>query len=235
MLSKANINKTIKEYKLKELALFSELNTEQMEQVKSICSISGYSKNEIIFKEGSSYKGFYIVLKGTIKVYKKTLQEKEITLHLVKSYNAFADTPLFEGKTYPVNAQAVEDSTLIFVPGEEFKKLLLENSSICYKMLAGFAKRMRELTKKVEDLTFKDVTNRLIEFIVEEVKRSGTEKLPEPFIKLTISKKTLASYLSTITETLSRSLHKLEKEGLIRIAGRKIFIENLTGLKNYGG
>jgi len=184
-----NINQIVKENKLKELALFSELNSEQMELVKSISSILDYSKNDIIFKEGFPYKGFYIVLKGTIKVYKKTIHNKEITLHIIKSYNAFADVSLFEGRTYPLNAQAVEDSVLLFIPSEEFKKLLLKNSAICFKMLAGFAKRMRELTKKVEDLTFKDVSNRLIEFILEEVNHSGTDKLPEPLIKLTISKK----------------------------------------------
>lgn len=226
-------SKAINEKKLKELALFSELNSGQMDKVKSICRISNYSKNEIIFREGTPYKGFYIVLKGTVKVFRKTLQDKEITLHIIKSYNAFADVPLFEGKTYPVNAQAVEDSILLFIPAEEFRKLLIENSIICYNMLAGFAKRMRELTKKVEDLSFKEVSNRLVEFILEEVNRSGTEKLPEPYIKLTISKKTLASYLGTITETLSRSLHKLQKEELIRIAGKKIFIENLDALKKF--
>ncbi len=225
--------KAINESKLKELALFSELKAEQMQMVKSISSTLSYSKNEVIFKEGAPYKGFYIVLKGTIKVYKNTSGGKEITLHIIKSYNAFADVPLFEGKNYPVNAQAVEDSVLLFIPADEFRKLLLDNSVICYNMLAGFAKRMRELTKKVEDLTFKEVSNRLIEFILEEVKRSGTNKLPEPFIKLSISKKTLASYLGTITETLSRSFHKLQKEGMIRIAGKKIFIENIEALKNY--
>jgi CRP-like cAMP-binding protein len=226
-----DISRAIKKDKLLKLPLFSELDSSQLIQITSISSINNYHKNDIIFKEGSNYKGFYIVLKGTVKVYKNNLRGKEVTIHIIKPFNAFADIPLFEGKTYPVNAQAAENCVLLFIPADEFKNLLFNNSAICFKMLSGFAKRMKALTKKIEDLSFKDVSNRLAGFIVEEVLKSGTEKYPEPFISLTISKKTLASYLGTITETLSRTFCKLENENLIRVKGKKIFIENFAGLK----
>lgn len=225
------ISQVIKKDKLLKLPLFSELDSDQLIQITSISRINKYKKNDIIFKEGSKYKGFYIVLKGTIKVYKNTTQGKEVTIHIIKPFNTFADVPLFEGETYPVNAQAADDCVLLFIPGDGFKKLLLNNSAICYKMLSGFAKRMRTLTKKIEDLSLKDVSNRLAGYIVDEVIRSGTERLNEPFINLTISKKTLASYIGTITETLSRTFCKLEKENLIRVAGKKIFVKNFAGLK----
>ncbi|MCX6151313.1 MAG: Crp/Fnr family transcriptional regulator [Ignavibacteriales bacterium] len=226
-----NINRIIIKDKLRELHLFSELDTEQLMQIASISSIDCHKKNDVIFREGSIYKGFYILLKGTIKVYRKTSRGKELTLHIIKPFNAFADVPLFEGKIYPVNAQAVDDCTLLFIPGDGFKKLLLENPTICFKMLSGFAKRMRALTRKVEDLTLKDVSIRLAEYLINEVIRSGTEKLTEPIIKLVISKKTLASYLGTITEILSRTFHKLENEGLIRVADKKIFIKDFNRLR----
>jgi CRP-like cAMP-binding protein len=226
-----DISQIIKKDKLLKLPLFSELDSNQVIQITSISSINNYKKNDIIFKEGSKYLGFFIVLKGTIKVYKNNPQGKEVTIHLIKPFNAFADIPLFEGKTYPVNAQAAENCVLLFIPADGFKKLLFNNSVICFKMLSGFAKRMRTLTKKIEDLSLKDVSNRLAGFIVDEALRSGTDKYPEPFITLTISKKTLASYLGTITETLSRTFCKLETEDLIRVRGKKIFIENFDGLK----
>ena len=226
-----NISLIIKKDKLLKLPLFSELDSNQLIQITSISSIYNFRKNDIIFKEGSKYLGFYIVLKGTIKVYKNNPQGKEVTIHIIKPFNAFADIPLFEGKIYPVNAQATEDCVLLFIPADGFKKLLLNNSTICFKMLSGFAKRMRTLTKKIEDLSLKDVTNRLAGFIVDEVLKSGTDKYPEPFITLAISKKTLASYLGTITETLSRTFCKLENENLIRVKGKKIFIKNIVGLK----
>jgi CRP-like cAMP-binding protein len=226
-----DISQIIKKDKLLKLPLFSELDSSQLNQITSISSINNYKKNDIIFKEGSKYLGFYIVLKGTIKVYKNNPVGKEVTIHIIKPFNAFADIPLFEGNTYPVNAQATENCVLLFIPADEFKKLLINNSTICFRMLSGFAKRMKTLTKKIEDLSLKDVLNRLAGFIVDEAQKSGTDKYPEPSISLTISKKTLASYLGTITETLSRTFCKLENENLIRVKGKKIFIKNIAALK----
>jgi CRP/FNR family transcriptional regulator len=56
--------------------------------------------------------------------------------------------------------------------------------------------------------------------------------LSRPFIILTISKSTLAGYLGTIAETLSRTLKKLQDENVIEVKGRKIFIIDFIRLRN---
>ena len=62
---------------LNNLPLFSELTAQQSERIISISKIINYNKNEIIFMESDPYKGFYILLKGTIKIYKISFEGKE--------------------------------------------------------------------------------------------------------------------------------------------------------------
>lgn len=217
---------------LRKFPLFSELSIAELRIIASITKIKQFRKNELIFLEGETYKGFYIVLKGTIKVFKTGETGKETVLHIVKPLNAFADVPLFEGGNYPVTAQSETESTLMFVPRDEFIQILEKNISMCLKMLSGFAKKMRSLTRKIEELSLKEVINRLAAYLVLEVENAKREALPEPFIKLTISKGTLAAYIGTITETLSRTFHKLEEEDIIRMDGKKIFILDYNRLRN---
>ncbi|NCQ17931.1 MAG: winged helix-turn-helix domain-containing protein, partial [Ignavibacteria bacterium] len=94
-----------------------------------------------------------------------------------------------------------------------------------------FAKRLKSLVAQIEDLSSKEVVNRLAKYLVKEIKKGKTENLPEPFIKLTIPKSTIAAYLGTITETLSRAFKKLHDDEIIRVNGEKIFITNLSKLK----
>lgn len=209
---------------LRKFPLFSELSVEELRIIASITKIKLLKKNELVFMEGQEYKGFYIVLKGTVKVFKTSESGKETVLHIVKPLNAFADVPLFEGGCYPVNAQTETETMLMFVPRREFIEVLENNISMCLKMLSGFAKKMRSLTRKIEDLSLKEVINRLAAYLVLEVENSTRRNLPEPFVKLTISKGTLAAYLGTITETLSRTFHRLEEENIIRVDAKKIFI-----------
>jgi len=216
---------------LRNFPTFSELTRNQLEQIISICKVHTYKKNETIFYDGDNYKGFYILLNGSIKIYKLSYDGKELILHLIKPSESFSDVPLFEGGGYPVNAQAIADSVLVFVPQKEFIQLIKNNSTLCLNMLVGFAKKMRLLTQKVEDLSTKGVSNRFTKFLLDEIKKSGTDKLPEPFIRLNISKKNIASYIGTIKDTLSRLLKKLQNEKIIRISGKSIFILDLSKLK----
>lgn len=181
--------------------------------------------------EGDPYKGFYILLKGSVKIYKISFKGKESILHLIKPSESFGDVPLFEGGNYPVNAQVMTDSILVFISHKEFIQLIKNNSTICFNMLVGFSKKMRRLTQKVEELSTKEVTNRFARYLLEEIKKSGTDNLPEPFLKITISKKNIASYIGTITDTLSRLLKKLQNEKVIRVSGKSIFITDMNKLK----
>ncbi len=231
-----NPDNNLKKETLRDVALFSEMDISQLREISAISRIEQFRKNQHIFLENDSYRGFYIVLKGNVKVYRVSSEGKEYILHLRKPPQPFADVPLFEeGGNYPANAQALEDSVLLFIPKEEFKELIRKNPSIALKMLAGFAKRMRQMTKKMEEISTKEVSSRLAGFIIEEIEKNGSVKLREPFLRLTISKATVAAYLGTITETLSRTFKKFQDENIIVVNGKKIFVKDLKKLKQLAG
>jgi len=217
---------------LRSIPLFSELSIDQLREVTAISQTKKIPKNKMLFFEGDLYKGFYVLLKGGIKIFKTTFDGKESVIHILTSLNVFADIPLFEGSNYPVSAQALTESLVIFIPKDKFLELIKKNPEIPLKMLAGFAKRLKSLIAQVEDLSTKEVKNRLAKFLLKEIHLSGTENLPEPFIKLNVPKSTIASYLGTITETLSRTFNKLQADEIIRMNGKKVFILNIKGLKN---
>lgn len=216
---------------LLSVPLFSELNKQQLDEISQICSVVSSSKHAVLFHAGDFYKGFYIVISGLVKVYKIAPSGKESVVHLVKPMSVFADIPLFEGQDYPVSAECLEPSVLLFIPKERFLLHMQKDPNLSLRMLAGFAKRMKSLVDKLENLSQKEVTNRLCEYLYKETVRAGTVNLPEPFFKLSAPKSTIAAYIGTITETLSRSLKKLQQESIIRVQGKKVFILDLKTLK----
>ncbi len=215
---------------LREIPLFSELSIQQLRSIISISKLEKYSKHDMLFCEGDFYRGFFILLKGTVKVYKYSVDGKEHVVHIVKPFNVFADVPLFENTDYPVNGEALEEILVIFIPKEKFLDLIRSAPEISLKMLAGFAKRLRSLVNQIEDISSKEVPNRIAKYLLKEIKANQTEKLLEPFIKLSVPKSTIASYLGTVHETLSRSFKKLQDEGIIRVKGKIIFVSDYKKL-----
>lgn len=212
------------EQTLKTIPLFSELTDEQLIEISKNTVHKTYSKNEIIFLEDDYYRGFYVILKGSVKIYKLTSGGKESVVHIAKPHTIFADIPLFDGINYPVNAKTLEACSMVFFPKQVFIDFIKNNPEVSLKMLAAYAKRLKALMAQIEDLSTKEVSSRFIKYIIREIKKSGTASLPEPFIKLKVPKSTIASYIGTTIETLSRTLNKLQKDNIIRLQDKRIIV-----------
>jgi CRP/FNR family transcriptional regulator len=228
---------------LKKVFIFSELDKEDAEHLLGFCRLKTYNKGDIIFFDTEPYLGFYVVIQGMIKIYKFSIDGREHIVHLVDEYNTFAEVPLFEhsGKIresnfrYPANAMAIEDETeLLLIPAREFLDFINESPGLCLKMVSGFAKRLRHLNKHITDITLKDVSKRVCSYLLEQAKNCppSEERPNTPLINLSISKNDLASYLGTISETLSRTFRKLQEEEIIEVSGKQIKILNISKLSN---
>ncbi len=216
---------------LQDIPLFSELNVDELRKITALSKILNYKKNDYVFHEGDEFKGIFIVLKGLVKIFKTSPHGKEYILHLLAKPHLFGDVPLFTGGECPASVQVIEDAKLLFVPKTEFLKLLEDNPKLSFKIMSGFAKRLKSITVKAEDLSLKEVVNRLADYILRGIEESGTQNLPEPFYKIPLSNPTLAAYLGTIPETISRAIKKLKDGKIIRTHGRTVFIRDFKNLK----
>lgn len=224
---------------LKNIYLFSGLNDNDYSKLMEICKCKTLSKGDIIFFDTEPYAGFYAVIKGLVKIYKVSKDGREHILHLVYPYNTFAEVPLLEnaGKifskdfSYPANAKVLEDDTeILLMPARQFVKLMQNDSSLCLKLVAGLSQRLRHLNKHIEDITLKDITGRVANYILNECKHNKQSD-NSLTIALPISKNDLASYLGTIPETLSRTFKKMHDDGVISVNGKTILVKNVNKLR----
>jgi len=217
---------------LKNVNLFSDLNEHELEKIYSRCDIRSYGKGEMVFFDTEPYQGFYIVIEGSVKIFKITKDGREHILYFIHPFNTFAEVPLLENYekirneefTYPANAMSLDiDTKLILIRANVFYDILEKNSKMCLKMLSGLAKKLRHMNTYIESITL-DVPKRLAKFILSEQNKISTGQRDQ--IELNISKHDLAAYLGTIDETLSRALKKLQSDNLIEVNGKIIKIKD---------
>lgn len=211
--------------------LFKKLTDDELNKIFEAGSTRNFSKNEMIFLEGEPFTGFYVVLQGTVKVYRLFSDGSEAVLHLLKPYKSFAETPLFtDTGVYPACAQATEDSILFCVPKAEFRRLMEGYPSLSMKISGALASRLMELNMKIGQLSV-DAEARLARFMIGEITSNGSITKTEPVFTLTSSKKDLAAQLGIAVETLSRALRKLKDQKIIRESSKKIFVLDVKRLQ----
>lgn len=207
--------------------LFSGLPDEELEKIAAITIPKTFGRGESIFFEGDEGNGFYMVAEGRVKIFKMSLEGKEQILHIFGPGEPFGEVPVFHGQPFPANAMSLVKSKLLFFPRKEFVDLVTENPSLALNLLAMLSLRLRRFANQIESLSLKEVPGRLAAYLVYLAEEQGSTKQ----VTLDIPKGQLASLLGTIPETLSRIFSKMTDEGLIRVEGRTIYIDDIEGLQ----
>jgi len=206
--------------------MFSGVTDEDLTFLADVVRQKNFDKGDILFAEGDVASGFYVLAEGRIKVYKLSADGKERILHIVQPGSSFAEAAIFGDGHYPAYAEPLQPSRLFFFPKKDFLNLLHAKSQIAINMIGGLSRFLRQFASQVEQLTFQDVPARLALYILD---LAGDD---DQVVTLPIPKGQLASNLGTVSETLSRTFRKLSDEGLIRVEGKTITIEDRDSLED---
>ena len=211
---------------IKIIPLFNGLPDDQLNDIGKIAVIKPFIKREYIFYEGDDGNGFYVVMDGQVKIFKVSMDGKEQILHIFGPGEPFGEVPVFTGRAFPANAQALSKTSLLFFPRVAFVDLITKNPSLSLNMLAVLSMRLRQFTVQIENLSLKEVPARLAGYLLYLVQEQGSENS----VTLAISKGQLASLLGTIPETLSRIFSKMSNQNLIDVKEREIRLLDLEAL-----
>ncbi len=216
---------------LRDIPLFTELEEEDLEHVATHCRMQECGKGHLLFHEGDPYRGMYVVVRGGVKVFRLSPDGRETILHILFPPQTLAEIPMFAGADYPAHAECLADSRVLFIEKEGFLGLLRENPDLALRMLAGLSRRLRTLATQLEDITAHDVRTRVVHYLLEEFRRQHHPDRALPLITLPISKSLLAAHIGTTLETLSRTMRKLEEEGLITMKGKTVLLQERERLE----
>ncbi|NJL49556.1 MAG: Crp/Fnr family transcriptional regulator [Leptolyngbyaceae cyanobacterium SM2_5_2] len=186
----------------------------------------GHGLGPQLFKQGSVATGFFVIKSGRVKVYKTSLNGKEQILRIFKAGENFAEVTTFDDQPFPASAAAIDPTELVFFPRLPFLNVLYQDPDIAINMLASLSQHLRHLTEVIEDLSFRDVPQRLAAYLLQMSEaQSGSwrnQPGPNPRVTLDLTKSQLAASLGTIPATLSRAFYRLSSEGLIAVNGADI-------------
>ncbi len=212
--------------------LFAELSSQDRDSFAGIMTLRGFDPGEMLFMQGDVAEGFYIVCKGTLKVFRLGHDGREQVLHMIHRGEPCGEVPVFQGKNFPASAMAVVEAEVLYVPREGFLTLGAQHPELLLAILAVLSARLRQFVHLIEDLALKETSARLAKHLLDLRARLGD------IVELETTKAVLATRLGTVAETLSRTLKKMQQRGIIAVDGRRIEIldpENLqtlsTGMK----
>jgi CRP-like cAMP-binding protein len=210
------------------MPLFEELPPGRIAALAERARGKRLPKGETLFQKGDAAHGFYLVVYGQIKLAFPSCNGNEKVVDVVYDHQSFGEAVMLSQQPYPVFAQALTDSLLIFVSREDVFTLLECEPAFARRMLIGLAIHNHSLVNDIESYTLRTSTERVICHLLHHC---CGERADCTEIALPTSKQITASRLNLTPETFSRILHDLAAAGLIEIDGRRILIQSVARLR----
>jgi CRP/FNR family transcriptional regulator len=209
---------------LRSCRLFAGLPPDDLLVIAPLAAPKMLEKGQYLFREREPSTGFYVVQSGAINVHRVNAAGREQVIHVFRPGESFAEAAIAVESGYPADARAVEPSQVLLIQKNGFLALLRRQPELCLRMLGAMSVHLRVLVAQLEDLTLKDVETRLANWLVRRCPNAaGTEPVT---IQLKTTKRVLAAELSTVSETLSRTLAKFREQQLIRVEGKSVIVLN---------
>jgi CRP/FNR family transcriptional regulator, polysaccharide utilization system transcription regulator len=202
---------------------------EDITKISSRQQVKHFKKKDIIFVEGDTPLGLYLLNSGKVKIYKSHELGKDLILKLLQPGDFFGYMALLEDEFHVISAEALEDCEVTIFPAEDFYKLLThpEVMQQFVRLLTGNIQNEQE---KLIALAYSSVRKRAAESLLELRARYHDPKSEKPF-SMAIAREDLANMVGTATESLIRTLSDFRAEGLIEISGSTITLVNVPKLE----
>jgi len=187
-------------------------------------------KGEVIFDEGDKINGVFCIKDGICKLSKLSENGKDQIVKLVVKGDLLGQRSLISDERSNLQATALNDMEVCFIPKEEIINDLKRNPSFSYDVLQQMAHDLRDADNIIVNMAQKSVRQRMAEVLINIHASFGTN--PDGTLSVLLSREDFASLVGTATESAIRVLSQFKKEGLISTTGKQIKIENIEDLKH---
>ena len=158
---------------LERTALFSSLSQSEVRQLAAKTVRKILSAGEFLFHEGDACKGFHIIARGQVRMFKSSASGREQVLAVNVAGESVAEIPVFDDGPYPASGVAIEETEIAFISRQDFHEYCLAHPEVALKVLAFVGARLRRLVGIIEELSFTTTRQRLVSVLVRLAQSEG--------------------------------------------------------------
>src|SRR3954468_18788488 len=220
---------------LKRTPLFSGLSEDALRSISERAVARDFRKDEILFIAGEEALGLYVIVEGSVRAFRESLDGREQVIHVEQAGATIAELPVFDEGNYPSTVAAEEDTRTLFLDKRDVRQLCLQHPEIPLAALKVLAGRLRRCAELVETLSLREVGQRLARFLLAEARAKGTREGGSLRLTLTQTNQQIAARIGSVREVVSRALARLQHDGLITQKGRTLTIQDESRLATFAG
>ena len=191
-----------------------EANIEAMLDCLST-NLRDYKKGEYVLREGERVDNVMLLASGSLNIQKDDFWGNRSIVNHISAGEMFGEAYIAPESGPILNdVIALEDSVVMFF---DFRKILTVCSSACkfhtiviQNLFFAISEKNRQLVQKLGHMSKRTTRDKLISYLSEQAKRSGSSTFSIPF-----NRQQLADFLCVDRSAMSNELCKMRDDGLL--------------------
>jgi CRP-like cAMP-binding protein len=210
--------------------LFRNLEQGAREEVIASATTVRRARGDRLFRQGAAAQCFYVLQQGRVKLTQLTPDGQLVLLRLIVPGEAFGGVAALGERTYPVSADAAEDSMALSWKSRAMDRLLRRHSQLAINFIELLTERLHDMQARYEELATEQVEQRLARMLLRLVRRTGRRVERGVLVDVRLSRQEIAEMTGTSLFTVSRILNRWQEAGVIESRRQRILIRQPHGL-----
>ena len=211
---------------LASVPMFSGLQRDELLKFAELTRERTYPKGSVILFQGDPGDSLYVLRQGRAKVVLIGEDGREVILGVLEPGAHFGELALIDDQPRSAHVIAMEDSQLLILRREDFRRRVEANPSVAWALLTELSRRLRRADQKIGGLVLLDVPGRISRLLLDLSAESSNGTIDKP-----LTHQTIAQMIGASRETVSRAMKEFQQEGLIRVERRRIAVANRDALE----
>ncbi|MEI5997632.1 fumarate/nitrate reduction transcriptional regulator Fnr [Paraburkholderia bengalensis] len=198
-----------------------------------ICTARAVRRGESLYRAGDSFDNLYAVRSGSLKTVMAHRDGREQVTGLRLAGEALGLDGISSDQ-HACSAVALEDSSVCIIPYAALKHLCREIGSMQERLHKLMGEQIVREAAQMMVLGSLSADERVAAFLLDISERNAQRGYSSAEFNLRMTREDMGSYLGMTLETVSRTLSRFQKRGLIDAQGRFIHIVDPEGLRQVG-
>jgi len=211
---------------LATVPLFKSLDAAELVHFGQLVREKHYPKGSVILFEDDPGDALFVIREGRVKVVLSAGSGREVILGILGVGEHFGELSLIDDQPRSANVIAMEESVLLVLRREDFRKRVEAMPSIAWSLLAELSRRLRRADGQIGSLVLLDVPGRIARMLLDAADEGGG-----PLIEKALTHQTIAQVIGASRETVSRAMREFQDSGWITTEHRRIRIADRAGLE----
>ena len=203
---------------------FCNMSTPSVAALDALKFTSVYPKGSVLFVEGETARGVFILCSGRAKLTTSSTEGKTLIVALAEPGEVLGASATILGMPYELSAETLEPSQVNFIRRDDFLRFIETHSDAAMHAAQQLSARYQAAQREIRALGLSQTTAEKLAKVLLEWCDKGELTPRGTRLKVLLTHEEIAQMIATSRETVTRLLGDFKRRNVIEVKGSTLTV-----------